>query len=230
MTIRQRISLLWRRFSPLEERLLAEVREILPRQAQATFDAQVVGITIVQRHPHWNEIAFYRKRGGKVDWDDIPAFRRTGEFRLAEVRFQAGGRRYKATLTSINGHIFDFAITPAPKAIAFSRWDTTPAARLLSDPSSPEGGREPECMPEIWREFLLRQAGQRTGGWVFHSTDTAYRMTFDEGEFLILAERAGDEFVLHRIEPPAPNLFFLASHDGTPEPIKGAVENVFRDT
>src|SRR6516225_7936844 len=49
MTILQRFSLLRRRFSPLEERLIAAVREVLPPQAQPTFDAQVAGITLVQR-------------------------------------------------------------------------------------------------------------------------------------------------------------------------------------
>src|SRR6185369_16720482 len=100
---------MWRRFSPLEERLIAAVRTVLPPQAQAVFDAQIGGITLVQRlPPHWLDISFYRKRHGKVDWRDVPAFPRTGEFRLAEVQFSVEGRRYKATLSSIGGHIFDF--------------------------------------------------------------------------------------------------------------------------
>jgi hypothetical protein len=39
MTITQRFSLLWRRFSPLEEPLIAAVRNVLPPQSQVTFDA-----------------------------------------------------------------------------------------------------------------------------------------------------------------------------------------------
>jgi hypothetical protein len=46
---------------------------------------------------------------------------------------------------------------------------------------------------------------------------------------VILAERAGDEFVLHRIEPADSDLFYLASHEGTPEPIKGPLDDVFRE-
>ena len=230
MTLLERLSLLRRRFSPLEERLVAAVREVLPPQAQTVFDAQVAGITLVQRPLGWNEINFYRRRQGKVDWSDIPAFPHTGEFPLAEVRFSAGGKRYKATLTSIGGHIFDFAITPSPKAIAFVNWDGAPSARLLSDPLVAQSGRAPELIPPAWRDLLARRPRQQIGGWTFYDADTAYRTTLREGAFVILAERAGDEFVMHRIEPDASNLFYLASHDGTPEPIKGPLDDVFQET
>ncbi len=228
MTISQRLSLAWRRFSPLEERLIAAVREILPARAQPIFDAQVAGITLVQRLPGWNEIDFYRRRHGKVDWGDIPAFPRTGEFPLAEVRFSAAGQRYKATLTCIGGHIFDFGITPSPKPVAFAPWDDSPSARLLNDPLIADSGRAPEPLPAAWREFLARQRGKQPGDWTLHDVDTAYRTTLDSGEFLILAERAGDQFVLWRIEPADPGLFYMASHDAAPEPLKGPLENVIR--
>jgi hypothetical protein len=230
MTITQRLSLLWRRFSPLEERLIAAVRDVLPPQVQLNFDAQVAAITLVQRHPHWTEIAFYRRRNGKVDWSGVPMFPRIGELRLAEVRFTAKGRRYKATLTSIAGHIFDFAITPSPKAIAFADWESAPSVRLLTDPLTVESSRETEPIPDAWREFLARRQPQDTDGWAYHGSETAYRTTFDDSEFLVLAERQGDEFVLHRIEPPASTLFYMESHDGTPEPIKGDIDDVFRET
>ena len=229
MTIAQRLNLMWRRFSPLVERLIAAVRAVLPPQAQAIFDAQVAGITLVQRlPPHWAEISFYRRRHGKVDWSDIPAFPHTGEFRLARVQFSIGGRRYKATLTSISGHIFDFTVTPSPKAIAFADWDAAPSTSLLSDPLTPQSAREPQPIPDAWRDFLARQERPGAGDWIFHDSKTAYSTAFADGEFLILAERDGDQFVLHRIEPPASTLFYLDSHDGTPEPIKGDIVDVFR--
>ena len=217
---------MWRRFSPLEERLIAAVREVLPHQAQVVFDAQIAGITLVQRHP--NEICFYRRVSGKVDWSGVPTFPRTGEFRLAEVRFSVAGRSYKATLTSIGGHAFDFTITPSPKAIAFTDWDSAASARLLSDPMTIEPANEPQPMPDSWRDFLARPRPGDTDDWTFHDVETVYRTAFADGEFLVLAEREGDQFVLHRIEPPASTLFYLDSHDGTPEPIKGDVLNIFR--
>jgi hypothetical protein len=223
-----RLSLCWRRFSPLEERLIAAVREVLPPQAQPIFDAQVAGITLVQRLPQWTEIDFYRRRKGKVDWSDIPAFPRTGEFPLAEVRFAVANRRYKATLSSIGGHIFDFGITPSPKAVAFLAWDAPPSTRLLADPLVVDSSRMPEPIPIAWREFLAHLQGPRPGEWTFHDADTARRVRLEDGEFLILAERSGDEYVMHRIEPPA-SVLYLASHDSTPEPIEGELADVFRE-
>ena len=64
-----------------------------------------------------------------MDWSGVPSFPRTGEFCLAEVRFSVGGNGYKAALTSISGHIFDFRILPSPKAIAFANWDSAASAR-----------------------------------------------------------------------------------------------------
>ena len=225
MTIAQRFSLMWRRFSPLEERLIAAVREVLSPQAQAIFDAQVAAITVVQRHP--NEICFYRRVSGKVDWSGVPTFPHTGEFRLAEVRFSVGGRRFKATLTSIGGHAFDFTVTPSPKAIAFADWDGAPSASLLSDPLTRQSTREPQPIPDSWREFLAHHRALARD-WTLHDSDTAFSTAFADGEFLVLAERDGDQFVLHRIEPPASTLFYLDSHDGTPEPINGDIPDVFR--
>src|SRR5204862_4423107 len=144
-------SLLWRRFAPLEEQLIATVRTVLPPQAQIIFDAQIAAITLVQRHP--NEVCFYRRVSRTVDWSGVPSFPRTGEFCVAEVRFSVEGNGYKAALTSIRGHIFDFRILPSPKAIAFANWDSAASARLLSDPLTPEPPNEPQPMPDSWREF-----------------------------------------------------------------------------
>lgn len=226
MTIAQRFSLLWRRFSPLEERLIAAVRNVLPPQAQTIFDAQVAAITLVQRLQ--NEISFYRKRAGKVDWSGVPSFPRTGEFRLAEGRFDAKGRSYKAELTCIKGHIFDFTVLPSPKVIAFTDWDSPASARLLSDPLTIESANESEPIPNSWRQFLARPRPVGSDDWKFHGPESAFRTAFNDGEFLVLAERDGDQFVLHRIEPPASTLFYVDSHDGTPEPITGDIFDVFR--
>src|SRR3989338_1807215 len=103
MTLTQRLSLIWRRFSPLEERLLATVRGVLPPDARPILDAQVSAITHVQRLPGWTEIDYYRRRFGKVDWSKVRRFPLTGEFPLARVRFAVRGRRYRATLSCVDG-------------------------------------------------------------------------------------------------------------------------------
>jgi hypothetical protein len=92
-----------------------------------------------------------------------------------------------------------------------------------------DSASEPQPIPDPWREFLERQQARRLGDWTIHDSQTAFRTTFTDGEFVVLAEREGDQFVLHRIDPPASTLFYLDSHDGTPEPLKRELEDVFRE-
>ena len=229
MTFAQRLSLLWRRFSPLEEQLVAAVRDVLPPAVLPIYDAQVSAVNHVQRLPGWSEIDLYRRRLGRVDWSGVPMFPRAGEFPLADVAFSANDRRYKATLTCIAGHIFDFAIVPAPRSAAFAAWDAPPAARLLSDPSASGATGPGEPIAERWLQFLARASAHDTTGWTLHDRNSAYRVAVDDAQFLVLAERAGGQFVLQRIEPGDP-LFYLESHDATPQPIEGELDEVFRRT
>jgi len=222
------LSLLWKRFSPLEQRLLLAVRQVLPPAAVLTFDAQVAAITRVQRlPPSWSEIDFYCMRRGKVNWLGVPLFPCTDEFRLAEVSFRVRSKGYKATLSNIRGHIFDFAITPGPRGVAFEPWDTDPIARLVSDPlRTPTGRKEPEMIPAMWRDFLDRHPGPPPAGWTFNNEATAYRLALEDGVYLILAERDGSAFILYRVDPPASGLFYLPHYDCNPEELAGDVESV----
>lgn len=225
-----RLTLLWRRFAPLEQRLLAEIRKLLPPAAQAPFDAQVAAINRVQRSPpSWSEICFYRIARGAADWSGVPMFPCTDEFRLAEVRFQAQGRQFKTTLTSIGGHVFDLATTPGPKAVAFTPWDAEPRAILLADPlRAATGKKELETLPPAWEKVMQGQSVAQAGGWECHGPTTAYRLTLDSGEYIVLAERAGDEFILHRIEPSSEGFFHLPHHDGVPVAVVGEVAAIMR--
>lgn len=67
----------------------------------------------------WAEIDLYRLRHRRPDWTGVPMFPCTDEFGLAEVRFRVAGRQFKSVLSSISGHVFDFATTPGPRDIAF---------------------------------------------------------------------------------------------------------------
>ena len=220
MSIGNRIKLLWRRFSPLEENLLAAVRKALPPAALPTFDAQVAAINHVQRLPHWTEIDFYHLQGGRSDWTGVPAFPNTGEFPLAEVKFVVKEKRFKATLSSIGGHIFDFRIQPSPSSIAFLGWDGEPFVRLLTDPLSAIASKHTVPVPEGWVNFVKSRDTLVTNGWTLFDANTGRFVSLESGEFVVLAEREGPEFILHRVEPAASSLFYLEAHDATPEPIK----------
>jgi hypothetical protein len=228
MTVIQRLTLLWRRYSPLEQSLLQAVRGALPPAVQPIFDAQVAAVSRVQRHPHWTEIVFYRLRRGKVDWTDVPTMPRVDEFPLAEVRFQAAGRSYKARLTAIKGHICDFAITPSPRDVAFAAWESEAQVRLLSDPLDVTAPPSVEPLPEAWRRFLDENSHTDVGRWVLYGATDTYRVALDEGEFLVLAEREGDSFLLYRLEPSPRDYFVLYGHDGSPEPMRGGFADVIR--
>lgn len=218
---------MWRRFSPLEERLFAAVRGVLGGEVRAVFDAQLRAINHVQRLPGWTEIDYYRRRYGRVDWQDVPMFPRTGEFQLARVEFSVR-RHYRATLSCIAGHIFDFATTPAPSAIAFDPWDAAGSVRLLGDPRRADLADPVQSVPERWTRVLDAVRPLVSDDWVLHDGRTAYRITLDEGEFVVLAERRGDEFVLHRVEPPADVMFHLPSHDARPQPLQRDIADVLR--
>jgi len=220
VTIGNRIKLFWRRFSPLEEKLLAAVRKALPPAALPTFDAQVAAINRVQRLPHWTEIDFYHLKGGKSDWASVPPFPNAGEFPLAEIRFAVGGRRFKAILSSITGHIFDFRIQPSPSSIAFLDWDDEPVVRLLNDPLSAVASKQIAPVPKVWLDFITSHDPAMTSDWTVFDANTARFVSLESGEFVVLAEREGPEFLLHRVEPTASSLFYLEAHDATPEPIK----------
>ena len=191
------------------------------------FDAQVAAITRVQRlPPSWNEISFYRIKHGKVDWSDVVLFPCTDEIRLAEIRFAVQGT-YKATLISIAGHIFQLIITPSPKAVMFSDWDTPPAVQLFDDPLRvPLGRKAPETIPAQWQNVRQRYGSESCAGWLLHDENTAHRVALSDAEYLIVGENEGVEYLLYRVEPATEELYYLEHYDGVPVPFRGKLESL----
>ena len=226
----QRITLFWKRFSPIEARLLAESRSVLPLNAQAIFDAQVGAINLVSRlPPDWSSIMFYRRKRGKTDWSNVPLFPCTEERRVVQVRFKVKGTSYKATLHSIEGHIFDFSISPGSKPIAFAEWDGPASTKLLSDPCSLQETErhQTETIPTAWRDFVTKfQQSEST--WIFHDESTAYRVTLSEGEYLVLAECEGAEFILWPTDSTGSEFFIVKDISESPKPFDGDFEMLFR--
>jgi hypothetical protein len=217
------LRLFWKRFTPLEERLFTEVRKVIPIAAQAMFDDQVAGINHVQRlPPGWSEIDFYSRR----NWTRVLMFPNTDEFRLAQVKFRIAAKAYKAILSCINGHIFDFAITPGPRDVAFNEWEGEPTTVLLGDPlRSPSGRKDLEAVPVEWQNFLARQSDESLSKWVLYDETSAYRVVINDAQYLILAEREGPQFILQRLEPPDEQLYYLRHHDDTPRPIDSEIHS-----
>jgi hypothetical protein len=150
-----RLSLLWKRFSPLEERLLGEARTALPAAAREIFDARPC-----------------RGRGPSL---------------------------------SLRGD--------GPAEVA-----------LLADPLGASEARQPEALAPAWRRILGRHQGRQPSGWLVHGEMTTYRLALSDAEYLVLAERDGDEFLLGQVDNADTGLFHLESHDEAPKPFDHDVE------
>ena len=145
-------TLLWRRFTPAEERILDCVRTTLTPDALDIFEQQVRATTSAQRYLDWNEVIFYRKINNIVNWSGIPSFPRTDEFRLATVGFSIAQRPFEASLHCVNGHIFSIHFSPGSKQVAFDEWDGKPSVKLAENPMTTAVSSEQ--VPTSWANFL----------------------------------------------------------------------------
>jgi len=225
-----RLSLLWRRFTPLEKWLLDEIRKVVPVGAQPAFDLQVAAINrVVRMPPAWGEILFYARR----NWADVPPFPCADEFRLAQVNFRSAGRSYKAVLSSISGHIFDFVITPGPKNVAFLPWEGTPTVKLLGDPLRlSTGEREREVLPAEWQDLLKRHS-RLSATWELYDETSAYRIVLGDEQYLVLAQRHGTfgpHMLLHRVEPIGEGFYHLSDDHDIPKLLARSIESVIGES
>ena len=224
----ERLTLLWKRFTPLEEHLLSEIRTVLPPAAHATFDAQLAAINRVQRlPPSWSgDLALYRMRRGKVDWSGVPSFA------LYRVKFAwprsgslSAASTIRAALLSVAGRVFELSDKPSSETCGVCRVGGGAEGHALGGPDAP--------VEQARHRTSARGVGRVLGQWstcirldLAGSSCPAYRVTLEDGEYLVLAEREGEEFVLQRVEPPAEHLFLHELHEGAPRPIHGDVGEV----
>jgi hypothetical protein len=161
----------------------------------------------------------------------VPLFTCKDEINIAEVRFSAGGQGYKATMGCIAGRLFDIQIHPSPKGIAFARWDATPTVLLLDDPLR----QSADCkvarliLPQ-WNAYLEAHRSDCPPNWRLHGGHSAYRLVFEQGEFLVLAESDRGQRILQRIDPASGTLFYLASRDEIPKPLDAELALIIKDT
>lgn len=208
----------WKRFTPLEERVLLRVRCNLSPEACEIFDAQVDVINLVQRQLDWSEILFYRKRRGKIDWSEVSLFARSGNFRLAKVNFAIGRIHHQATVNCISGHIFSLTFSPAAKPIAFENWDDDGIVELLSDPMVADDSDSVEMLPPSWIALLEGLSPGDYPGWNIYDAHSARRITISGQELLLLAERSDDQFVVCRPDS-RDGIVYKMGHESDPEPI-----------
>jgi hypothetical protein len=85
--------------------------------------------------------------------------------------------------------------------------------------AAPAGARRIEPVSPVWQAILERESGLAHLDWVLHNEEPAYRVVLDGAEYLVLAERNGEQLILQRLEPWTDQLFYLASHEDTPEAV-----------
>jgi hypothetical protein len=109
-------------------------------------------------------------------------------------------------------------------------WEDTPKTKLLDDPMRQSTGRRKlEPVLPAWADLLNERENGQLENWALRNGDSAYSVSLENGEFLVLAERQGYEFVLQRLDPPSDRLYYLESHDGRPEPLSERLELAIKD-
>jgi hypothetical protein len=208
----------WKKFTPLEERVLSRVRSSLSPEAREIFDAQVDAINLVQRQLDWSEILFYRRRKGKIDWSEVSLFGRSDNYRLAKVDFAIGRVHHQATVNCISGHIFSLTFSPAAKPIAFKNWDDDGIVELLSDPMVAVDSDSVETLPPSWITLLKDLSPNDYPNWNIYDAHSARRITIGGQDLLLLAERSDDQFVVCRPDS-RDGIVYKMGHESDPEPI-----------
>ena len=196
----KRCSLLWRTFTPVEERLLGEISNALPEHIRQVYRKQIQSINKVQRYLDWTEINFYHLRKGRPDWGSVQQFRRTDEFTLASVGYRTKGIDFKTTLKGVSGHIFSLVTRPSIKQYSFEKIETIHYVRIHDDPTFLSSKEIPtrDKLPPEYLEHIEKEGADNIRGWNILEPSKVYQISLSADDFLILAERQGAEYLMTR--------------------------------
>lgn len=223
------VSLLWRRFTPLEEFLLGVLQQHLPEGPRRINHRRIDLINHVVRFFGWTDIGFYEMRKGKAVVDEGPLFpcRSKQEIVLAEIRFSPAGtpKVWTSRICAVCGHMSRIATSPSPKPISFSVPFMLKGVELVDDPMQEWPAtlfeRLRQRLPSDFEEF----AGQSIAGWDVFRSSQVYDVALDDGEYLLLAERGGSAaFLGVRMKGKSSDVWLL-SHDDTRPKKAGATLN-----
>jgi hypothetical protein len=196
----KRLSLLLRTFTPVEERLLDEIYKALPEHIRGVYLEQTQSINKVQRYLDWTEINFYHFREGKSDWGSVQRFRRTDEFTLASVGYRIKGIDFETRLKGVSGHIFSLITRPSIKQCSFEEIAAIHYVRIHNDPKLLSSTEIParDKLPPEYLEHIEKEGIYSIGGWNILEPKEVYQISLSTGDFLILAEKQGEEYLMTR--------------------------------
>ena len=217
----RRISLLWRRFTPLEEFLLAALQRELPEQPRRINQRRIDLINRVRRPLEWTEIMFYQVRDGKPVRDQQAMFpcRSPEEIVLAKIQFSPArvSQVYKSEIHAVSGHMFSIDTRPSPKSIAFCREYELMSVKLVDDPML----EFPPTLLERLRKRLPPDyeelAGRSLSRWRVFDPSDIHRVPLGNANYLLLAESEDGtaEFLGVRASGKSKEVYHLP-HDGRP--------------
>jgi len=188
----KRISLLWRRFTPLEEFLLGVLQRELPEEARRINQRRIDLINCVRRPLKWNEIMFHQMHDGRPVRDEAGMFpcRSAEDIILAQIKFSPARAQkvYTSEIVAVSGHMFSIDTHPSPKRIAFCREYILKSVKLIDDPMV-------ECPPTLLERLRKRLppdydrlAGQTLSRWHVFGPSDIYRVPLENANYLLLAQ------------------------------------------
>jgi len=221
----KKISLLWRRFTPLEEFLLEVLQRELPEEPRRINQRRIDLINCVRRPLKWTEIMFFQLHDGKPVRDEGDMFpcRSQEEIILAQIRFmpERSQRSYTSEIIAVSGYMFSIDTHPSPKRIAFCREYILKGVKLVDDPMV-------ECPPTLLERLRKRLppdydalAGQELSGWYVFGPSEIYRVPLENAHYLLLAqsENGTADFLGVRASGNSKDVYYLPHDD---EPRKSA--------
>lgn len=209
----QRLSLIWKTFTPLEEKILSEIEKLLSSEAKNKFQKQWKGINYVQRLLDWTEINFYVRKAGKVQWDANILFANTKDLNLAVVEYRIKNKLFRSTLHAVNGHIFSLVSRPGIKDYAWGTIEMITKTKLLNDPEKiATGTRQFNHLPSAYLEWLEKQGAVQMNGWQIFNKNEIYLVSLKSGDYVLLADRQGNEYLLAKAEGTDNNIYYTL-HD-----------------
>jgi hypothetical protein len=101
---------------PFERFLLTTLVHEVPAEMAAALRKEWRWLNLIQRSPDWQELRFYRLRGGRVDRSDLPRLPvHDGEVKLLSLALRPNGstRLLNVNFWGVNGWFFNLNADPS---------------------------------------------------------------------------------------------------------------------
>lgn len=216
LSIVQRMSLVWRRYTPTESSLIEAVLSVLGPDSQALARQQYASVNRVQRLLDWTEVSFFAARWGKVHWPVDSLFPNRGEFELATFAFSVDTTAFQGSLWCVSGHIFSLVVRPSIKLAAFGNLSDI-QVKLVGNPMS-SGLSHPQLasfLPASYLAFCEGCIEDAVADWRVAKPEEVHLVHLAAGNFVFLAQRDAD-FLLANGTAPSNRIYFSA---GGEEPV-----------